>query len=358
MSVDQRTLGRAAEELPGLQEMLAELEGAPAVFRPSAFWDHHNDRNLDQIADLGFAAFKRTVNTNYFQWEPKGPKGEGPREDVARRLLSLWLRHPDPRVLRARLLYAERSLHSGSAARWHAICVAALWDYARRRDELGLLDRFSEPALGEPPLVRHRGRAISEDIANSALELATVAQAAGLPRKGSLVVELGAGYGRFAWLLMSAVPGLRYIVCDIPPALAIAQRYLTESFSDLPVFRFRPFADPAAILGELSRARLAFLLPHQLAALPALDAELFVNISSLHEMRHEQIDTWFELIDRHTQGCFYTKQWIRSVNVFDDIVVTRDDYPVPPHWRLLLDREVSTTPGFFESVYRVGRQLG
>ena len=346
-------VSRAAVELPDLEEMLRDLDEAPAIFQPSDFWVHHNERNLQQIADEGFAAFKRTVNTNYFQWEPGSPRGDGPRERVARRLLRLWLAHPDLRVLRARLAQPERSLHSNRAARWHAICVAMLWELARRHDRRGLLDNHDEPALGEPPTVLHRGRLISEDLAHSALELATIDEAGGLPGAGSLIVELGGGYGRLAWLLLTAVPGVRYIVCDIPPALAIAQRYLTALFPDRSTFRFRRFDDPADIAAELANASLAFLLPHQLALLPSVEADLFINISSLHEMRREQIAEWFTLIDRHTPGRFYTKQWLRSVNVFDELVVEREEYPVPEHWLTLLDREVLAPPGFFESVYRV-----
>jgi putative sugar O-methyltransferase len=324
MTVAPNVAELAAAQLPGLGEMLAALDRAPQIFKPSRFWEHHNARNLEQLADEGFSAFKRTVNTNYFQWEPGSPRGEGPRERVARQLLKQWLRHPDPRVLRARLAHPERSLHATSAPRWHAVAVAALWEIARRRDASHVLERFQEPELGEPPSVRHRGRLISEDLAHSVLEFATINEAGGLPAPGSLVIELGAGYGRLAWLLLSAVPELRYVVCDIPPALAIA-------------------------------SGLAFLLPHQLGALPSLEADLFVNVSSLHEMRPDQIALWFELIDRHTVGRFYTKQWVRSVNVFDDLVVLREDYPVPQHWEALVDRDVQIPPDFFEAVYRVRR---
>jgi putative sugar O-methyltransferase len=344
---------RAAAELPGLEEMLEAVNEAPTIFQPSDFWVHHNERNLEQIAEDGFGAFKRTVNTNYFQWEPGSPRGEGPRERVARRLLRLWLAHPDPRVLSARLAQPERSLHARRATRWHAICVAALWELARRHDHRGVLAGLDEPQLGEPPTVRYRGRLVSEDLAHSALELATIDEVGALPVQDAVVVELGGGYGRLAWLLLSAIPGLRYIVCDIPPALAIAQRYLTDLFDDCPIFRYRHFDDPAEVAAELADAKLAFLLPHQLALLPSLEADLFVNISSLHEMRIEQVEEWFRLIDQHTSGCFYTKQWVRSVNVFDDLVIRREDYPVPEHWVTLVDREVQAPPDFFEAVYRV-----
>ena len=346
----------AVAELPGLEEMIEEMERGPELFRPSKFWVHHNARNFEQIASEGFGAFKRTVNTNYFQWEPGTPRGQDPHARVARQVLARWLRRPDPRVLRARLAEPERSFHRGRGARWHAVCVAALWELARRRDRLGLLERLEEPEAGEPPVIVHRGRRISEDLANSVLELATIVEAGGPLPRSSLVIELGAGYGRFAWLMASTFDDLRYIVCDIPPALAIAQRYLTEVFPDVPVFEFRPFDEPAAVAEELSGAKFAFLLPYQLAGLPALGADLFVNFSSLHEMRPDQIAEWFRIIDRHTHGRFYTKQWMRSINPWDDLVVDREDYPVPAHWEVLLERPVEVTPGFFEAVYRLEAQ--
>ena len=83
------------------------------------------------------------------------------------------------------------------------------------------------------------------------------------------------------------------------------------------------------------------------------EADLFVNVSSLHEMRPEQIAICFDLIDRHTRIRFYTKQWQRSINVWDEVEVRREDYPVPAHWRVLLERDAEATPGFFEAVYRV-----
>ena len=231
--------------------------------------------------------------------------------------------------------------------------TAILWEHARRFDRLGLLEMLQEPELGEPPAVTHRGRLISEDLAHTALELSTIDAAGGLPARDALVVELGGGYGRIAWAMLNAVPGVRYVVCDIPPALAIAQRYLTELFPERRTFPFRGFDDPRSVAHELARSDIAFVLPHQLAMFPPLDADLFINVSSLHEMRPDQIGMWFRLIDRHTAGRFYTKQWIRSINVFDDLVIARGDYPVPAHWQVLLDREIEVPPGFFEAVYRV-----
>lgn len=345
----------AQRELPGLADMLAELEGAPGLHRPSAQWDELLARNLRQLAECGFDSFKETVNTNYFQFEPGSPFSRGVRAPISRRLLRLWLARPVPGVLRARLAEPGRSLHEGADARWHGWLVAALCEFARRRDPHGALARLEEPELGRPPAVLHRGRRISEDLANSTLELATITEALGPERTpGRTVIELGAGYGRFAWLVLSLFAGVRYVVCDIPPALAISQRYLTTLFPQARAFRFRHFHDPAEVASELRDAQLAFLMPHQLERLPPLKADLLVNVSSLHEMRKDQIDAYFGQIARHASGgAFYTKQWERFTNSFDGLVVEKSGYPVPASWRTLLDRPAPASPGFFEAVYEV-----
>jgi len=167
----------------------------------------------------------------------------------------------------------------------------------RARDHRGILGRLQEPELGDPIVAHNPGRRISQDLGNSVHELYSATAA--LPRG---VLELGGGYGRVAWAMLEEFPHARYVVCDIPPALAVAQRYLTELFADRPAFRFRHFDSQAEVAEELGRAQLVFLTPNQLALLDPLDIELFVSISSLHEMRPEQISHYIEPADRHTRG--------------------------------------------------------
>ncbi len=48
-----------------IQQMFDELRTADPIFSPSAFWEHYNQKNLDQLSRLGIDRFKRTVNQNY-----------------------------------------------------------------------------------------------------------------------------------------------------------------------------------------------------------------------------------------------------------------------------------------------------
>ncbi len=341
-----------------VQEMSAEVESGPAIYRPSQFWEALGSVNATQLRDRGFKSFKRTINQNYFNWLIARPW-----DPQYRSLLSDWLRHPTSSVASARLISSvgvevteARHQAFGSAATRlsYALFVALLWDHVRRKDRLSLLDRLNEPILGDPILVKHRGRAVSQDLANSVLDFYSIEEAfqGGIPPNAT-VVELGPGYGRLGWLLLSVMPGIRYIAVDIPPALAIAQEYLTDLFPDLTTARFQPGTDH---LGRaLSAARLAFLTPNQLDAIPSANADLFINISSLHEMRPEQIAHYLKVVDRHTVGVFYMKQWRSWTNPRDGVTIRESDYPIPANWRTIYRRRHAVQTHFFEAAFRIER---
>lgn len=167
------------------------------------------------------------------------------------------------------------------------------------------------------------------------------------------MLELGGGYGRVAWVVLEVFLQARYICCDIPPALAIAQRYLTELFPDQRAFRFRHLDSHAEVADELAHAQIAFLTPNQLELLEPLDVDLFMNISSLHEMRPDQIAFYLGQADRHTSGFAYLKQWQRWHNPEDDVVIARDGYPIPAAWQVVYPRTHPIQRAFFDALYRV-----
>jgi putative sugar O-methyltransferase len=224
-----------------------------------------------------------------------------------------------------------------------------LWDYASRT--CPFLDQLAEPEIGNPPRLLRNGRLFSQDLANSALEAQSIL--AGLPGTSGVkrVGELGAGYGRNAQVLLSLLPGVRYVVIDIPPALYVSQRYLSSVFPTRKVFTWRSFESYAEIKDEFEQADIAFLLPSQIELLPDGVFDLFVNVSSLHEMRLEQIRYFFTQIRRlvRAQGWFYLKAWKVSHIPFENIVIRKEDYPLA-EWRILFERQAMVQTRFFEAL--------
>ena len=170
---------------------------------------------------------------------------------------------------------------------------------------------LAEPRLGNPPPVYFRGRLISQDLANSALECVAIVRAL-RGRTPQAILEVGAGYGRTAFALMNLYPDAKYTIIDIEPALTIARWYLTTLF------------DPE---------RLRFIRADQLEGVGSSHFDLLLSISSLQEMTRHQVSVYLDLFDRvGTGGCVYLKQWREWYNPRDALRMRFSEYPIPRRW--------------------------
>jgi hypothetical protein len=101
----------------------------------------------------------------------------------------------------------------------------------------------------------------------------------------------------------------------------------------------------------MARARVVFLEPQQLEKLPDDYADLILTVSTLHEMRADQIAHYLRLVDRLCRGVFYTKQWRKFYNDLDEVTASKETYPIPARWRALFDRSAIAPRSFFEALY-------
>ena len=81
--------------------------------------------------------------------------------------------------------------------------------------------------------------------------------------------------------------------------------------------------------------------------------DFFVNISSLHEMRIDQISYYFYEIYRLTRKYFYFKQWKETTIPLENETVTEADYPVRDDWRLINRQQCKVQTYFFEALYEL-----
>ena len=340
---------QAAFELyPEIEQMFGEFPKYPPVILPSKYWEELNRKNLQQLAEAGYENFKQTLARNYFTWIVN-PWNKQMRFLMAE--AGLWrsvgffwqaLRSP-------RHEHFKKKKHSV----YYDLLTNLLWSYVAKHDTQGLLGKLTEPEEGHPPRIMRDGRLISQDLANSVLEYGVVAESGVDTKQVGTIMELGPGYGRTAYVWLSMLPTCRYVLVDIPPALYVAQRYLTAVFPERRIFAFRPFDDFESVRADFNDASIVFLTPNQLELLPDKSIDLFINISSLHEMRLDQIRYYFGQIERLTRKYFYYKQWKETTVPFENETIREADYPVPEDWKLLLRQQCAVQHKFFEAVYEL-----
>lgn len=303
-------------------------------------------KNVDDLLRHGFNSFKRTAGANYFNF---------------------FIQEGDPQLLavRAQLLPADLNLCEQIAAGrppepdfdiadqgayWYF--VAALWQFIRGRDRLGLTRVLREPPLGRPLTLQVEDAVVSQDLANSIIEYYAMAEHVDFDRVGH-VMEIGAGYGRNAYVIMTLHPDVQYFIVDIPPTLYISQRYLSAIFADRKIFYFRDFTSYQEVRSEIESSKIIFLMPHQLEMLPNKMIGHALSISSFGEMTTDQVQRYFYQVDRVTRNTFYLKQWKVSINPFDGLHYREEDYPLRRNWRRVFHRPCPIQTAFFEGLYGI-----
>lgn len=346
----------SGEELSERDERLAAVSTAATIDQPSPFWKELGERHTRQLEESGFDNFKRTVNIRYFNWRVMGLL----RHQFAG-LLFEWLRNPDWAVLSAEFPDRRSSrpqLHSFSAlGAWiYKTFVAMFAAKLSKTDTLAVLRTLEEPALGNPFVIRYRGRRLSQDLCNSIHELYSVLD--WRPRKAAAeplsIAEIGAGYGRLAHVFLESGVASSYTIIDIPPALQLSQRYLTTLLPHIRAFPFREFEHFDDVRDEFEGATLRFMMPYQLECLPDRYFSHFINISSFHEMTLQQVQQYFDLIQRLCRERVYLKQWrTYSQAGMNGRPVTEADYPIPLTWRAVFHRQHPIQRMFFEALYEL-----
>jgi putative sugar O-methyltransferase len=341
--------------LPALEQsridaMFVGLANGDPRARPSLYWEELNKLNLAQIARHGYVNFKRTIALNYFTWATMVPWNSQviflARFCSMRRLAAI--------VWRA-LTDSDTAVVGRARRAAYDLISLLLWEYILRLELPAKLINLREPASGNPLLVFPRsGMGVTQDLANSILEYRSFS---GALTARPTIVELGAGYGRNAYVILNDRPDAKIIIIDIPPALWIAESYLSSVFPEKNIFKFREFADFNEVAAEFERADIVFLLSTQITLLPDDVADLVLNISSLHEMRPDQIKFYISQFDRllRNGGHMYMKQWREARVLFEQVTLVEHDYPLPPHWTKVFSRQAAVQTKFFEALYRSGK---
>ena len=317
-----------------------------SLYGPAAFWDSLGQKHKNLIRQYGFRRFKRTINFEYFQW----PVVSLVDSKIGDLLLELLKHYQIPYgVLLVRIDSKNVIDVPNIRPTAYAVFMGLLWQYALIKDRLRCLNVCDEPMLGEPLPVTYKGKLISQDLATSAIELNLIAKHIDLSRV-SRVAEIGAGYGRLAYVAAVRFPQIQYCIFDIPPALVISQNYLASVLGENVVQMFQEDAAISGLDGASARRIRAFL-PHQLERFPDGYFDLVINISSFDEMPREQVDNYFALIDQKCSGWLYLKGHAAAPSWCQVSGGGITQLPYRAGWKLVYHGDDPFSPSFVERIY-------
>ncbi len=328
---------------PELAIMMDHLVSSASFASLSPYWTYLARKNIIQLTRRGLENFKQTVARDYFvivDWKRNYyyenlTKGYS-REELEKKYGNI----------------KQHEYFNSRESESYNVFTSLLLEHVLKLSESKRYLTLEEPSMGNPAFITHEGKRITSDLLNSILDYDSLFHSIS-ENEIKTVLEVGGGYGRNAFCNISLLPNLkRYIMVDIPPALFLAQSYISTVFPNKKVFQYRPFTSFAEVEKEFNESELVFLLPEQIALLPDKSIDLGIAIDCLHEMDKAQVEKYFHDFDRLTSR-FYFRCSIETRKIF----YQWKDYPVLPTWKEIINRPTFIPAGYFESLCEMDKNI-
>jgi len=188
------------------------------------------------------------------------------------------------------------------------------------------------------PCIKIENNNITTDKINSLLDYDKIHKAFDI-KKFNQILEIGAGSGRTSEAILSIEKNLKYIVCDIPPALYISYKRLNLAFPDKKISLLIDINDKTELKEKIKNSDISFIFPHQLEILNKNTLDLVLAIDCMHEMKKSTIQYYFKLFN-HISKNFYFSIWNKtdvpySKNILGEkntLDYSAGDYAIPNNW--------------------------
>lgn len=286
------------------RDLIAEMEVADPIWRPTNFWVPGVQSVLDDFEKIGPESFKQWPSRGWFN--PRyGRRLDYRMMDAAFEALEPFDRNVTKPWLRGQL--------SGSADARRDFDVARVaWD----RDRWPLdLEAHGESEVGNPPqrfaLTGDADRRWGRAYLNYAMLMSGLSREVdSVPRS---FIEIGGGFGVLGELVMTHDAAARYVNIDIPPLLSVSSYYLSEIEPRTTL----PNELPA---GPIEVGRAACVPTWRIPDVQG-PFDVFVNSYSFQEMEPHVVANYVREVSR------IGTEWIVSLNSRDGKRRASDDRP-------------------------------
>ena len=279
----------------GLRHMLADMEAAPDLYKPTNFWNSGLEAIVKDIEAEGMENFRTHPSAAFF-YVPV--YASNTLRKYGKYLLPLVDRMRPRKRAKAmvRLTRSDRARLDYRILR--ATSVAGGLD----------IDSVSESDAGGGERFEFDGKSYSRSMLNYMRALNLLKKTVDTSGIRS-VLEIGGGYGTLGEILLKAQPeGSLYVNVDIPPVAAVSTYYLQQVFGADQVLCYTDSREMAQIDLEALKGRYkaVVLCPWQLPKLKG-QFDLFANFMSFQEMEPDVVANYISLVAPLTAGHVITR---------------------------------------------------
>lgn len=324
-----------------LTDMINYFIETKTFINSSGYWLYLCKTHIKLLVDKGIENYKQTIEKRHY-W------GEASLES---RLIKPIISDTINIDVDSQMIFKSHDGCSISESIGHNIANVILLNYIVNNKLGNYLDFMEESTFGNPITINYNNKKISYALLSSILEVDVVSKNIEL-KEGHRFLELGAGSGRTCIAMCKTKKNIKYIICDIPPALYISQENVSKEFSGKKIFKFQNFKSFSDVKDDMISAEIAFISPEQLQLIPDKFIDTSIAIDCLHEMTNETVVEYFEQFNRISDTLYFksqVKQWADTSHKSLDI----DTYPIRDNWTKVLHEQSIVPNDYFNAIYKM-----
>ena len=255
----------------------------------SKYWHSLNIKNYNQLIELGINNYATNIALNYYTFlhfdnHLIRNTFQNVRNKKINYKLDLFKKH--------HLLDYDQSY------KYNALLVL-LYENLKKLKEYKLLKLLNDKTFCgfNDPFLKVEGIKITHDKINSLLEYNSIKKIPNFSKKNNIIIELGAGSGRIADVILTLNKKFKYVICDIPLAIFISYCRLKKSFPKKKILLCDNISNKNEMIDALAKNDILFIFPHQIKLFEKKTFDIFLAIDCLHEMDKKTIKEYMQQVN-------------------------------------------------------------
>ena len=218
----------------------------------------------------------------------------------------------------------------------HNLILLLLYENIKSKKVFKYLSKIKEDDSMVENSLNIDGLEITQDNLNSLMEYEQIERLLGkLSVRKNRFLEVGAGSGRTAKIILSINDNSKYVIADLPPAVNVSLNNLKTSFPNKKIAKAFELNNQDDLNIALEKNDILFVFPHQIKFFPKKTFDISIAIDCLHEMEKRVIKDYmvnFEFVSK----LLYFKVWEHAGLPYafyqNYSVHKKDDYFIKGSW--------------------------
>ena len=316
----------------------------------SNYWHIINIKNYKQLMKTGIDSYSVNIALSYFTFVYFDDK-----------LIENTFKNVENVKINYELnLFKKHQLLNYDQSYKYNLLLILLYENLKKLEEYKLLKLLNnETFCGfNDPFLKIEDIKITQDKINSLLEYHSIKNIPCFSKANNTILEMGAGSGRIAEVILNFNEKFKYVICDIPLAIFISYSRLKKAFPKKKISLCFDIKDKADMMNELLNNDILFIFPHQIHFFEKKTFNIFIALGCLCEMDKKTIKRYMNYADIYSKYLYFTV-WDNTKVPFSIIknklsAYSNSDYSINKNWKKIFIRNSIYPSNFVQLCYEVG----